>query len=112
MFSVDGGKKSKLSDFEDAFYSAIEIYQKSEANEVSKLVPADCDIREEFGIWRSLRRGVTAHAINQGVPSDLINLINRWRSEKDKQAQHASMIDVYAELESLVPTTKKYSLAL
>ena len=67
-------------------------------------------MREEFGIWRSLRRGVTAHAINQGVSPDLIHLVNRWRCDDGKH--HGSMLDLYSELESLIPTTKKYSLAL
>ena len=55
---------------------------------------------------------MTAHAINMEVDKDLINLINRWRTEKDRQSRSNSMIDVYTELEALLPTTLRYSLSL
>jgi hypothetical protein len=73
---------------------------------------ADCDLREEYGIWRSLRRGVTAHAINRKVNDRLIHTINRWRNDKNKQGKGTPMMDIYADLEALLPTALNYSLAL
>ena len=75
-------------------------------------IPADLDVRDAYGIWRSLRRGVTAHATNVGVGRDLINLMNRWSNELHRMGQGASMFDVYTEMDALVPTTVRYSLSL
>ena len=62
LFSTREGSRSYLSDFEDDFFWPLEELQERG----NPLLPMDLDIREEYGIWRSLRRGVTAHAINRG----------------------------------------------
>jgi hypothetical protein len=63
LFSKRGGKRSYLSDFQEDFFWPLEELQ-SRGN---KHLEMDCDLWEEYGIWRSLRRGVTAHAINRKV---------------------------------------------
>ena len=108
LFSKRGAKRSNLSDFADEFFELLEDLQEAGKGGI----PADMKVREEYSLWRSIRRGVTAHAINQGVPEHLVNLINRWRSEKNRQAQSAKMIDIYTELEALLPTALRCSLAL
>ena len=108
LFSTRHGTRSRLSDFEDDFYEVIESIQ----NQHPDLIEPDIEVREAFGIWRSTRRGVTGHAINRRVSTTLINLINRWRTEKDKQANSASMIDIYTELDDLIPTIIRYSHSL
>ena len=108
LFSTRQGGKSYLSDFEEEFYEILEMVQEKHP----ELIAPDVDVREEYGIWRSLRRGVTAHAINQRVSKDLIHLISRWRIEKDRQQSSASMIDIYTELEDLIPTIIRYSFSL
>ena len=104
LFSVHDGKRSKLSEFDEFFYPVLERVQQK-----TDLIKDNIKVREEFGIWRSLRRGVTAHAINMSVPSDLIRLINRWRSERDSGKKGKDMLEVYSVLKSLVPTVVKYS---
>ena len=104
LFSVHDGKRSKLSEFDEFFYPVLERVQQK-----TDLIKDNIKVREDFGIWRSLRRGVTAHAINMSVPSDLIRLINRWRSERDSGKRGKDMLEVYSVLKSLVPTVVKYS---
>ena len=108
LFATQEEPTPALAYFEDDFMSVLEEVQERRRDLISEKV----DVREEYGIWRSLRRGVTAHAINVGVPDKLVELINRWRLESEGLGSKRSMIDVYSDYESLLPTTVKYSLHL
>lgn len=108
LFGREDGTRASLQEYHDVFYEPLEQVQLTHPT----LIKPDVDVREEFGIRRSLRRGVTAHALNMEVPEELINTINRWRSKKDGKGKARRMIDLYAELEALIPTALKYSLAL
>ena len=108
LFSKNLGKASRMSDFEDEFFYPLEALQEENCPNIEP----DCDIREDYGIWRSLRRGVSAHAINVGLRPHLIHIINRWRSDKDKQAQTNDILDAYADLDRLLPMLLRYSLSL
>ena len=109
LFSKHHGGKSKLQDFADEFYSLLEAVQEGDDDLISWTV----NVREAYGIWRSLRRGVTAHAINRGVPESLIRQINRWRGETTAGGRSArEILAVYAELQALIPSTIKYSWKL
>ena len=112
LFGEADGSKAKLTDFEELFCTTLEECAGSPANATSKLIPDTCNVREEFGLWRSLRRGVTAHTINQRVDPMLIHQINRWRMEMNNQAGSAVLLDICAELEALLPTALRHSLAL
>ena len=52
------------------------------------------------------------YGINMKVSDRLIHTINRWRNDKNNQGKGAPMMDIYAELEALLPTVLNYSLAL
>jgi hypothetical protein len=69
------------------------------------LLDKDMEVRDSFGILRSLRRGFTSHAKNMRLPEEWINVMNRWRTEANSQtgAPRLDMADVYAALESLKP---------
>jgi hypothetical protein len=99
-------KPSKLMEFENDFYTILEKVQSS-----TNLIGEEVCIRDEYGILRSLRRGVTAHAKNMEVGETLVNGINRWRSE-EKGAMRLDMADLYTTLEALLPTVLRYSRAL
>jgi hypothetical protein len=76
------------------------------------LIKPSSDVREDYGILRSERQDVTAHAINMGVGRDLIDAVNRWRSERNSLAPALDMPGMYARLDFLKPTVLRYSLAL
>jgi hypothetical protein len=98
---------SRLMEFENDFLSILEKIQ-----ERSELIEADIDVRNEYGIGRSLRRGVTAHARNMGMSDSLVNAVKRWRKETADGTGRLDMADVYTTLESLTPTILQYSRAL
>ena len=43
-----------------------------------ELIAKDVVISEEFGIYRSFRRGATLEATNRKVPKEVIEVNNRW----------------------------------
>ena len=110
MFSTRNGAKSRLADFTDEFMEVLEAVQDRHPD----LIPPDLDVRKEYGILRSLRRGVSSHAMNMKVDAALVNMIHRWRDKKDakKSKQPQSMLHRYTDLEALLPTLLRYSRAL
>ena len=99
----------KLMEFEDDWYKMLEMIQNS-----TTLIDSSKDLREDAGLGRSLRRGVTSHAINMQVPRPLTNAINRWRKETNGAENRGSMpmVDAYSKLDSLKPTYLRFSKAL
>ena len=45
-----------------------------EIKEETNLIPDKIDVRDKYGIYRSLRRGSNTEAVNQGVDQDDIDL--------------------------------------
>jgi hypothetical protein len=99
---------SRLYEFEHDFFMLLERVQSS-----TDLIDKDLDVRDAFGILRSLRRGWTSHAKNMGLPEDWINAMNRLRTEANSQtgAPRLDMADVYASLDSLKPLFLQITLS-
>ena len=104
LFSKPDGSRAPLGYFEDDFYELLEEVQKT-----TRLIEQDVDIHAIYGIWRSLRRGASAHATNRMISNRLIHLVHRWRHEEEKHARFSGMLDIYTSLVDLIPTTVKYS---
>ena len=98
----------KLSEFEEDYYGLLEAIQ----SERPDLIKPEIIVREDFGLERSERRGVINHAINIGLPTELINLIHRWRVEFNTTAPQLDMINHYSRIDQLKPTLLRYSEAL
>ena len=64
----------------------------------------DVEIREVYSIYRSLRRGSTARAVDMKVSTSVINLHNRWRSIENRKGQRSSrnMCDYYTDLRLVI----------
>jgi hypothetical protein len=61
----------KLAEFEDDLFSILEKVQSE-----TTVIDNDVQVREVYGILRSLRKGYTAHAMNMSVPEQLIRTFN------------------------------------
>ena len=98
-----------LREFEDHFYGLLEMVQ-----EETELIGEEINVREDFGIMRSLRKGATAHAKNMKVNEDDIRSFNRWGSEihQGNKIPRLDMINTYVNWDALLPTllrvTKSY----
>ena len=97
-----------LSKYDEMFYGMLEDVQ----SERPDLIKPTVDVHEVYGLLRSGRRGVTVHAINMKVDRDLIDAVNRWRSERSSLVPALDMSGMYARLDFLKPTVLCFSLAL
>ena len=68
---------ARLVEFEEDFFDVLLSVQAS-----TELIDKSLDLREKAGILRTIRRGLTSHAINMEVPTTLTEAINRWRNEQ------------------------------
>ena len=98
----------RLSEFEDDFYGLLEKVQ-----EETELIDKDRNVREDFGILRSLRKGATAHAKNMKVEETDINSFNRWGSEirSGSTLPRLDMINTYANWDALLPSLLRVTKA-
>ena len=71
-------------DFEGDLHTVLETIQNT-----TTLIDKAVDIREEYGIYRSLRRGATTEAHNQGVAEPVIEMNNRWRKVERAKGKKA-----------------------
>eukprot|EP00978_Attheya_sp_CCMP212_P030031 scaffold108978_cov37-Attheya_sp.AAC.1 len=95
----------KLYEFENDFMTVLEKVQAT-----TRFIGAEVDVRNDYGILRTLRRGVTSHARNMGVGDALLKIFNRWRTEMNSNGiATLDMIDTYSKLSTLVPTLLKFS---
>jgi hypothetical protein len=100
---------AKMHEYANDFFTVLEKVQAT-----TDFIPADLVIRDECGISRTIRRSLTAHARNMDISPGLINAVNRWRTEASSNtgAPRLDLADVYTTLESILPTTLRYSLGL
>ena len=103
-------RPAKMMEFEDDFYKVLERVQ-----ETTDLISKEMCVRDEYGLSRSLRRGVTAHSKNMRVDKELRDAIHRWGKEANTKlgvARLDDMGDMYTTLESITPLILEFSRAL
>ena len=66
---------------------------------------------DDYSFRCSLRRGATAHAMNNGVSLMVIDEINRWRIKENAKGCEAgfTLAQVYSSVRHTMPTKIKYS---
>jgi len=99
-----------LIEFEEDFFDVLESVQSS-----TTLIPDNIDLREEAGILRTIRRGLTSHMINMQIDESLLRAVNSWRSEFKRDGSRAhtyNIVDHYAQLDTLKPAFLRFSKAL
>lgn len=100
----------KVGSYKDMFLGALALGQARGFQGIKE----QANVYDEYGILRSLRRGVTAHARNVGVPGEIINSVNRWRKHANSQtgAPRLDMVGVYSQLEAIKPYILRFSKSL
>ena len=107
------GRKMKFSEMNDVVLEVLESVKEKDSE--SNFLDLDkFDIREDFSINRSFRRGSETHALNQKIPEPVINAQNRWKKIEAAKGRKAkfSMIENYADIALLIPTMIRYSAML
>ena len=90
----------RLYEFEFDFFRLLREVQ-STTTEINKTI----DVEDSFGILRSSRRGMTAHARNMGIPKDQLETFNRWSKGLSSTTglPRLDMVETYSELSALKP---------
>lgn len=106
LFVNKRGKRARLSDYNSQFQELVEL-----ARDRFPGVFSEKALLEDYNLRRSMRRGSTTQATNNGTAEAVIDLMNRWRrKEHAKGAEPGlSMQQVYTEVRSAVEATLKYS---
>ena len=78
------------------------------------LIAPEINVREEYGISRSFRRGSDTHAKNQGVSGLDIDVMNRWRTIESAKGRRPrmNMRDHYSEVRQMLTSLLRYPTAL
>ena len=112
LFCDKQGNKMSIDDMNDIILDMIEqIKEKDKDNELDL---KEYNVREEFSINRSFRRGSSTRAQVLEISTDIIELVNRWKKVERAKGRQAklSMIETYADIEILIPKVVKYSAML
>jgi hypothetical protein len=110
VFSTQKGKQMKASTLEPRFYEQLHWVKI----QYPDLFPPNVNVEDDFGIPRSCCRGSSTEAANQGVHSDTIEMICRWRKIERAQgrAPSLSMREHYMEVSQALETYLQYSRPL
>ena len=77
LFCDKQGDKIKFDDMNDTVLGVIEVIK--EKDESNRLEIQEFNIREDFSINRLFRRGSSTNAQMLEIPTDIIELVNRWK---------------------------------
>lgn len=110
MFRDGKGIPARAGMMEAAFYARLETIQ----DECPDLIGIEVSVPEEYGVYRSFRRGATSEAVNRGVPPNVIEANNRWRRVEQAGTRQASMpmIDHYADIRLMLNHLLRFSSEL
>ena len=109
MFQNEDLRKKRGADFEGDLHLVLETIQRT-----TSLIDAKVDVREEYGMFRSLRRGATTEAHNQEVAESVIEMNNRCRKVERAKGKKAGLTlsQHYTEVKQAVSVLLKFSKAL
>ena len=112
LFCDKIGNKITFEVMNEIILEKLEFIKAEDHN--NKLLMQETNVREEFSINRSFRRGSATAAQLAGVPVQIIELANRWKKVERSKGRKAqlSMVETYADIEMLIPRMAKYSAML
>ena len=109
--STTATMSAKVKELDVLFHRYMLIVQES----FPALIPATVSVPFVYSLRRSLRRGSTAQARNQGVPRDVILLNNRWRSNEASRGYSGApgdIVELYTDVVVAVEALLRYSSPL
>jgi hypothetical protein len=110
MFRGKKGSRASTAELDILLHRILERVQKKWPS----LIPDTVNVKEEFSVYRSLRRGATAEAQNVQVPSEVIEANNRWRKHSRSRGltPGMSMMERYTDAKASVPSLIRFSGAM
>ena len=112
LFTDLNGEKVAFDVMNDIILERLEQIKDKDIEDILGL--RKFNIREDFSINRSFRRGSSTAAQIKKVPTEIIELANRWKKLERAKGRRAkmSMIETYADIEFVLPTMIQYSAML
>jgi hypothetical protein len=110
MFRTSGGFPIKAGVFEEVLILRLERTQAERPDLISK----DSSVSEDYGIYRSFRRGATSEAGNRGVKPEVIEANNRWRKVEKAKGKKVGleMREHYTDVRLILDQLLQFSKAL
>jgi hypothetical protein len=110
MFRTTTGQPIKAGSMEEGLFARLERTQEERPD----LIPPDVDVTEEYGVYRSFRRGATSEATNRGVKREVIETNNRWWKVERAEGKHtsSSMHEHYTDVRLIVDQLLIFSMSL
>jgi len=75
LFATDKGKPMSIGELDVLFHALLKDVQLKYPSVISP----EIDVKAEYSVYWSIRRGATSEAQNAGIPEEGINAHNRWR---------------------------------
>jgi hypothetical protein len=116
MFRVAGQRagaktrRSKMGDLDPAFHEVL----KRVLERWPHVIQAAVKVEDDYSVRRSLRRGSTSQAHNQGIPESVVEANQRWRKHERSQGVLPSMgmMERYSDAKASIKTLLRYSEGL
>ena len=104
------GELMNYWDINNKFIQELEHLQQHQGH----LLQSEINVGNHYSIFRSLRKGSTARAMDKKVDSNVIDLHNRWRTMERTGGQRStkSMQGYYSDLRLTIITQLAYSRVL
>ena len=109
-FCHPSGSVIRTAEMDAEFHSQLESIQEKRPD----LIPVNVEVREDYSVFRSLRRGSTSRVGELGVPDPIVDLHNRWRKVEigGGQISSGNMRANYTELRLTKKVRLKYTVNL
>ena len=110
FFRRPNGQRMQLTHCEEVIFEGLEHIQDQD----NHVIRGSVNVRQDFGLKRSFRRGSDSQAINQGVSESDIDLNNRWRRYEEARGRRPSlrMQHSYADVRLILDALLRYLQAL
>ena len=108
-FIDEAGNKLSFRAMNDIVMDRLEVIKDEDLKNEFNL--EGLEVREEYSINRSFRRGCTTHGRNQQIPKDVVEAHNRWRKQENSKGKKPKMemIEEYSDIELLIPTRVRFT---
>ena len=109
-FCDEMGRVEQSRTYDAVFHDMLERVQARRPD----LIPLTVNVRNDFGVSRTLRKGSTSVAKIQGVDPADVDAFNRWRKVEAAKGRrpNLSMQELYADIILMLKVRLRYPLAL
>ena len=109
FFKIDGATRALAILYAEDIYINLELMQ-----ETTNLIGPSCNVKNDYGMWRSGHRFFDTQCLNMKVTKTDIKFQCRWATDFSSGGRmvHQDMVHLYAEICNMIPTLLQPSQAL